>query len=243
MIDKAVLIPTYNEELAIETVIKNILNNNPDVKIFLADSSTDKTPEIAESLGATVIRTEKLGKGYSVKEAFKTIEAKKLIMIDGDNTYPNDLSKIFKLLDNYDIVFTSRLRGKIEPGAMPLLNTFTNHFTSWYARCFLGIKNTDVMSGLIGFRYPTYKNLDIKANGFELEVEIVVESFRLNLKAAEIAIEFYNRIGKPKIEYLDGFRILYHFSKRALPFLWKKSKVQELDMYDLEGNILNSKLA
>ncbi|MEM0455730.1 MAG: glycosyltransferase, partial [Candidatus Anstonellales archaeon] len=105
MIDRAILLPTYNEELGIAKVIESIYSVDPDVKIFLADSSTDRTPEIAESMGALVLKTEKRGKAYSVADAFRRIDAEKLIMLDADGTYPSDqIPAIFKMLDEYEVV-------------------------------------------------------------------------------------------------------------------------------------------
>ncbi|MEM0356381.1 MAG: glycosyltransferase family 2 protein [Candidatus Anstonellales archaeon] len=235
MIDRAILLPTYNEELGIAKVIESIYSVDPDVKIFLADSSTDRTPEIAESMGALVLKTEKRGKAYSVADAFRRIDAEKLIMLDADGTYPSDqIPTIFKMLDEYEVVLTSRIRGRIEPGAMPLINRFTNLFTSAYTRFILNTNVTDVMSGMIGFRYNAYKNIEIKSNRFELEVEIITEVIAKRFKTAELAIRFGKRYGSPKIEWIDGFRILYYLTKRALPLLKRGAVGWKVDMYDLE---------
>ncbi len=240
MIDKAILLPTYNEEQGISYVIESIYKHVPDVTIFLADSSQDKTPEIAKNMGAIVFRTEKKGKAYSVKDALNKIDAKKLIMMDADGTYPSEaLPKIFDMLEEYEVVLTSRIRGKIEDGAMPLINKFTNLFTSFYTRLLLDTNVTDVMSGMIGMRKDVYKTIDIKSNRFELEVEIIVELAKNKFKTAELAIKFGKRFGVPKIEWIDGFRILYYLTKKSLPLLSKGIRGWRVDRYDLDKSYSN----
>lgn len=235
MIDRAILLPTYNEEEGIARVIESIRAVDRDVKIILADSSNDRTPEIAKELGAEVIRTEKRGKAYSVRDAFSKIEVDKLIMMDADGTYPvEEIPLIFDMLNEYDIVFTSRMRGVIENGAMPIMNRFTNLFTSAYTRLILDSNFTDVMSGMIGMRRDTYKRLEIHSNRFELEVEIVVETVAKRFRAAEIPIRFRSRYGLPKIQWIDGFRILFHLTKRALPLLSRGLRGWQVDRYGME---------
>lgn len=235
MIDKAILLPTYNEEEGIKYVIESIYKHVPDATIFLADSSKDRTPEIAQSMGAIVFRTEKRGKAYSVRDAFRRIEAKRLIMIDADGTYPSEiLPRIFEMLEEYDAVLTSRMRGKIENGAMPLINRFTNIFTSFYARTLLDSNVTDVMSGMIGMNRNVYKTINIVSDRFELEVEIIVELARNRFRTAELAIKFGKRYGVPKIEWIDGFRILFHLTKRSLPLLSKGIRGWRVDTYGLD---------
>lgn len=243
MIEKAILLPTYNEEIGIANVIQSIYKVDDKVKIYLADSSNDKTPEIAESLGAIVIKTEKKGKAYSVADAFRKIEAKKLIMLDADGTYPvNVIPKIYNMLEQYDVVLTSRLRGFIEDGAMPLINKFTNIFTSFYARLLLGSNVSDVMSGMVGMRYNVYKSLNIQSNRFELEVEILTELVKNKFKGAELAIWFSKRYGVPKIEWIDGFRILFYLTKKSLPLLRRGLRGWRVDMYGMDIDKTKNKI-
>ncbi len=238
MDELVILLPTYNEAKGIAQVIKSIKKVVPDAKIVLADSSNDGTGKIAQSLGAQVIWTPPTGKGNAVKHAFKEINAKKLIMLDGDGTYlPENLPPIVKLLDKYDVVLGSRLRGEMEKGAMPPLNHFTNIFTTTYANILFGSNISDVMSGLIGFRYPVYKELELNAKGFELEVDMFSEIMKRKYNIVEIPIRFGTRFGTPKIVWLDAFKILWHLTKKALPLLLKGQrgvKVTKLEFSDLE---------
>ncbi|NPA22320.1 MAG: glycosyltransferase [Candidatus Micrarchaeota archaeon] len=238
MDELVILLPTYNEEKGIRDVILSIKKVMPHAKIVLADSSDDNTPKIAKELGAEVLWTPPTGKGNAVKDAFQRIEAKKLIMLDGDGTYlPENLPAMEKLLDEYDVVLGSRLRGKMEKGAMPPLNHFTNIFTTTYANLLFGSNISDVMSGMIGFRYPVYKELEISAKGFELEVDMFSEIMKRKYKIAEMPIFFGKRYGTPKIVWMDAFKILFHLTKKALPLLLKGQrgvKVTKLGFEDIK---------
>src|SRR4051812_48440802 len=81
----AVLIPCFNEELTIETVVKDFRNEWPTATIYVYDNnSTDSTLAVAAAAGA-VCRTERLqGKGNVVRRMFSDIEADVYVMVDGD---------------------------------------------------------------------------------------------------------------------------------------------------------------
>ena len=82
----AVIIPCYNEELTVGKVITDIRNTLPEADIFVFDNnSTDRTSEIAHSLGAKVIKEKRQGKGFVVQSMFRKIDADIYVMVDGDD--------------------------------------------------------------------------------------------------------------------------------------------------------------
>jgi len=89
----AVLVPCYNEEKTVKKVAEDFMAALPEATIYVYDNnSTDKTYEIASSLGErVVVRKEyRQGKGHVVRSMFRDIDADCYIMIDGDDTYPAD---------------------------------------------------------------------------------------------------------------------------------------------------------
>jgi glycosyltransferase involved in cell wall biosynthesis len=66
----SVVLPALDEELTIGNCIKKIqtvfLDNSIDGEIIVADASTDRTAEIARSMGATVIHPEKTDMGMHI---------------------------------------------------------------------------------------------------------------------------------------------------------------------------------
>lgn len=137
-VDISVILPALNEELTIGDCIQKIQEvfqtSGINGEIIISDSSTDRTPEIAESLGAVVIRPKKDGYGNAYLEAFPHASGKFIILGDADNTY--DFSEIPKLIaplkTNSDFVIGSRFRGTIHPGAMTLLHRYIgNPILTW----------------------------------------------------------------------------------------------------------------
>lgn len=108
----AVIIPCYNEEQAIEKVIKDFHKVLPEAEIYVYDNnSTDKTAQIACKAGAIVRQEPLQGKGNVVRRMFADIDADIYVMSDGDETY--DIAKapilVKELLDNnLDMVIGSR---------------------------------------------------------------------------------------------------------------------------------------
>jgi len=122
----SVVIPTKNEEnsigICIEKIQRVFNEHHIDGEIIVADNSTDKTPEIAKSLGAKVIVLDKHGYGNAYRFGFEHALGDYIVMGDGDNTY--DFTDTPKLLEplkrgEADLVQGSRFKGEIKKGAMP----------------------------------------------------------------------------------------------------------------------------
>src|SRR5689334_5351290 len=85
--DIAVIIPCYNEEAAIASVVRDFQQSLPTAKIFVFDNnSTDRTVEIAKKSGALVRSVHLQGKGNVIRRMFADIDADIYVMADGDNT-------------------------------------------------------------------------------------------------------------------------------------------------------------
>ena len=125
------MVPSLNEERTIGICINKIREvfekYGIDGEIIVVDSSDDKTPHIAKSLGAKVVTPDRKGYGYAYLYGFKHASGKYLILGDADNTY--DFLEIPKLLeplmkDEADLVIGSRFKGEIKGGAMPWLHRY-----------------------------------------------------------------------------------------------------------------------
>ena len=94
----AVLIPCYNEGLTIGEVITDLRNALPEATVFVFDNnSTDRTPEMAHSLDAIVVKEKRQGKGFVVQSMFRKIDADIYVMVDGDDTC--DISMVNGMID------------------------------------------------------------------------------------------------------------------------------------------------
>src|SRR5450759_2395087 len=84
-----VIIPCLNEEQGIEKVLL-AMPDFVDEVIVVDNNSTDRTSEVAVTLGAKVVREQVRGYGRSYKRGFAEATSDLIITLDGDHSYPVD---------------------------------------------------------------------------------------------------------------------------------------------------------
>jgi glycosyltransferase involved in cell wall biosynthesis len=209
----AVLIPCYNEEVAIADTVTGFQKALPEATIYVYDNnSKDQTRERARAAGA-VVRTETLqGKGNVVRRMFADIDADVYLMTDGDTTYdPGAARTMIDLLiaDNLDMVVGKRIHTAKEayrPGHV-LGNKM---LTGFLARLF-GTRFSDILSGYRAFSRRFAKSFPALSAGFEIETELTVHALTLKLPVAEIDTDYSERPAGSASKlntYRDGVRIL-----------------------------------
>lgn len=210
----AVLIPCYNEEHAVEQVVRDFRAALPEAVIYVYDNnSRDRTVELARAAGA-VVRSEPLqGKGHVVRRMFSDIEADIYVMVDGDATYhaPSAPQLIRRLVDeNLDMVVGSRLRTE-EEGAFRAGHQLGNHMLTGFVAWLFGDRFQDMLSGYRVFSRRFVKSFPAMSAGFETETELVVHALSLSMPVAEIETPYFARpegsVSKLNT-YRDGWRIL-----------------------------------
>jgi glycosyltransferase involved in cell wall biosynthesis len=211
-----VIIPALNEEATIGAVIDEIprqalVENGYDVCVLVVDgNSSDRTRQIAREKGAEVIVEPRRGKGRAMLTAFRAVDADFVFMLDADYTYPATYipSMLELLRDGSKVVIGSRLKGKIEKGAMSRLNIVGNRLLTAIARILYGGKTSDLCTGFWGFRGELVKNLRLSADGFDLEADLFIQVCRGRYPVAEVPITYRRRPTKQKLRpFRDGFRI------------------------------------
>lgn len=213
----AIILPTLNEETAIGKVIDDIPKSALEqagysVQVLVVDgNSLDRTRQIAEQKGATVIVEPRKGKGIAIATALKSIEADFIFMLDGDYTYPATyIPDMLKLLGNSSVVIGSRLKGQRENGAMSRLNIIGNRFLSFLATVLYRKKISDVCTGYWAFRAEVLQDLGVIATGFELEARLFSILASRGCSIAELPIYYRRRAGRPKLNPLkDGAKIAW----------------------------------
>ena len=224
-----ILLPTRNEEKGIGEVIgrvplEEIENLGFSTRIVVVDGhSSDKTVEIAKSMGAETIRQNgSVGKGNGVREAIEKIysnhdgEDDIFIMLDADATYrPEEIPRFIIELKENDVVWGSRISGTIEKGAMSSVNKMGNRILSRAASLFFGTRTTDLCTGFWGFKTNTIKNLALTAEGFNLEADLFGSVVKSGQRLVEIPINYDSREGDSTLTwYKDGPRILLMIIKK-----------------------------
>ncbi len=204
-----IIIPTKNEEKSISKVLRGIPK---EYKIVVVNKSTDKTKEIANKAGATVIAQKGNGKGNAMKEAVNKVGSIDdiIVFIDGDATYPtNKIKNLVNKIknENYDIVYGVR---KLKYNKnISLSHLIGNDLLKGIAGI-LYKKTSDLLTGMFALKKKKFLELNLKSSGFEIETEIFIKSVKNNFKIGEIEVPYYRRIGKQKINtFKDGLKILW----------------------------------
>lgn len=210
----AVLIPCYNEEAAIPTVISDFRRALPDAQIFVYDNnSKDRTIEVARAAGAIVRREPLQGKGNVVRRMFADIEADIYVLVDGDATYDaaSAPAMIKLLLDNQlDMVNGARIT-QIQEAYRPG-HRFGNWLLTSMVAWIFGNRFKDMLSGYRIFSRRYVKSFPALSAGFETETELTVHALHLRMPTDEMATPYKDRpVGSTSklSTFKDGFRILW----------------------------------
>ena len=195
---------TMNEEKAVEKVIRDlqIVLAGLESEILVVDSSKDRTPVIAESLGARVVRQfPPQGYGRAMARALAEARGEVVVTLDCDDTYPSErIPELARMVlsGQYDQVNASRLGTK--PAAMPWPNYFANWLFSFLARILLGAKFTDLHSGMRAYRKTMLNQVEFDPSGPALPVDLLLKPFLMGYRIHEVFIEYRDRIGDTTLQ-------------------------------------------
>jgi glycosyltransferase involved in cell wall biosynthesis len=209
----AVIVPCYNEEVAIGTVVHGLRAALPDAVIYVYDNnSSDGTREVAAAAGAVVRRETMQGKGHVIRRAFADVDADAYVLIDGDATYDADSApEMVALLcrDGLDMVCGTRVTEITEayrPG-----HRLGNLVLTGIVRLIFGDRITDMLSGYRVFSRRFVKSFPALAAGFETETEFTVHALALHMPVGEVVTAYRDRppgsVSKLRT-FSDGWRIL-----------------------------------
>lgn len=217
--DLAIVLTTLNEEKGLESTIKSIntaLDGKYSYVIVVVDGlSTDKTVEVAKSMGAIVIKQRRKGVGDALQAGFFYVDTKLdsliTVMLDADGTYePKDIVKMAEIIKNgeADFVIGNRF-ANMDKNAMPRLNQFGNKLLSAISRKTLGTKVSDWHSGIRAFRSDLANIFYTSSTGFPFPTEMLAAVNSHQIRIKEIPTSYHKRIGSSNLTpFQDGTRIL-----------------------------------
>ena len=208
----AVLVPCYNEEAAVATVVADFRKALPAAEIYVYDNnSRDSTAAVAREAGAIVRSERRQGKGHVVRRMFADVEADIYVLVDGDATYdaPSAPRMIDKLLDEHlDMVVGFRVDQS--QAAYRLGHRTGNRMLTDFLSSTFGQEFKDILSGYRVFSRRFVKSFPVLSDGFEIETELAVYALELSLPVAEVETPYYARPegSFSKLNtWRDGFRI------------------------------------
>lgn len=189
----SVIIPAYNEEENIKTVI-DICKENKDVSeiIVVNNLSTDRTEEIARKDGAKVVFCGKQGKGYAMETGIEEAQNECIVFLDGDiSDYADNV--IYKLTEpiinrNVDFVKATfdREGGRVtELVAKPLLKLLFPEVT----------KYTQPLSGMIAGKKSIFQKIELEKD-YGVDIGILLDMVNLNVTIEEVKIGKIKNVSK-----------------------------------------------
>lgn len=213
-----VMIPSYNEEKTIASVIKEIPRDCcEEVKILVInDGSTDNTVQEAENAGADKIISFKKNKGLA--PAFRAglqtaleMGANIIVNTDGDGQYNG--KEICKLIEpilqgRADFVLGSRTKGKIE--YMPIQKKIGNQIATFITRVVSGFPVSDAQSGFRAFTKDCAMYLNVMAD-YTYVQETLIQAAYYGFVIEEVPIEFRKRNSGPS----RLISSIWRYAKRA----------------------------
>ncbi len=211
----AVLIPCYNEEVAIAKVVTDFKKQLPAADIYVYDNnSTDRTVSIATDAGAIVRHEFRQGKGNVIRSMFRQIEADCYVMVDGDDTYPADAAPMLidmVLTQGADMAIGDRLSSTyFEENKRPFHNV-GNRLVRFLINWLFKSNVRDIMTGYRAFSRHFVKNFPVLSKQFELETEMTIYALSRNFAIKEAPIEYRDRPagGVSKLNtFRDGFKVI-----------------------------------
>jgi len=195
---------SMNEEKAVGRVIKDIQAalEGREHEIVIVDSSRDATPQIAEQLGARVIRqVPPQGYGRAMARVLRECRGEVVVTLDCDGTYPADeIARLAEMVlsGECDIVNASRLERR--PAAMPWPNYFANWLFAFTGRVLVGVKSTDLHSGMRAYSREVIDRVEVDPNGPALPVDLLLKPALLGFRIREVFIPYGERIGQTTLQ-------------------------------------------
>lgn len=200
-----VIIPAYNEQDSIGSVVRDI-PKIVDETIVISNNSTDNTEINAQNAGATVLSEARKGYGYACLKGMDYIaqlETKPdiIVFLDGDySDYPEQLTEIVSPIinQNIDFVVGARVKELRENGAMTPQQVFGNWLATFLMKLFFGAKFSD-LGPFRAIKYDKLLDLNMQDKTYGWTVEMQLKVLKQKMTYKEIAVKYRNRIGVSKV--------------------------------------------
>jgi glycosyltransferase involved in cell wall biosynthesis len=193
------VMPAYNAELTLEKTFRDFPKGSVDEVIVTDDCSSDRTAEIAKSLGITVLRhSENKGYGANQKTCYDAAldkEADAVVMIHPDYQYDSRVIPYalgFLSLGVCDVIIGSRVRTRREAleSGMPFYKYISNRFLTIVENIILGQNLGDFHSGFRAYTRKVLETIPYKKNSddFVFDTEFLAQAVFFSFKIGDIPI-------------------------------------------------------
>jgi len=211
----SVIVPVYNEAKTIRQILEKIDAVDIDKEIIVVnDGSSDETNNILRGIKLgnlkIICHSDNRGKGAAFLTGLSHAKGEFVVIQDADLEYdPNDYLKLSSVIkkDKADVVLGARFTKGYCGSFIP---RFGNRFLTGLLNFLFNVKLNDCLTCYKLFRSQMIKSLDLKAQSFDIEIEIITKAIKNKLRIVEVPIAYHPRTyaeGK-KIRWRDGVRAI-----------------------------------
>ena len=213
----SLVIPCYNEEDGVREVIERCPEGIDEI-VVVDNNCTDRTAEVARSLGAVVVSEKTPGYGAAYKAGMRAATGDLIVTLDGDGTYPPE--SIPALVDTlvakrWDFLSACRFP-LADKAAMGLTNQIGNMVLTVTAMLLFFTPIKDSQSGMWVFKRSLLEKMKVTSDGMPFSQEIKLEAILRGFRFGETHIAYGARIGEVKLQkWRDGWlNLTFLFRKR-----------------------------
>ena len=194
----AILVPCYNESQTVGKVVDDFKVAMPEADIYVYDNnSSDDTAKIAAEHGAIVRFEGRQGKGNTVRQMFRDIDADYYVLVDGDDTYPAESAPdlVEPLVRHMaDMTVGDRLsNGTYGEENDRAFHGFGNNLVRWLIKVIYGFAFEDVMTGYRAMSKTFVKTMPVLSEGFQIETELSIHAVDKRCRIVDVPITYRDR--------------------------------------------------
>lgn len=230
----SIIVPVYNEERTVGVLLKKLISLSiPEIEkeiIVVDDGSTDSTVTKISSISANLsnVRIVKhltnQGKGAAIRTGIKNAKGEYIVIQDADLEYdPKDIEQLIAPIQSGEakVVYGTRLKrlpdlSRDESKPTFLLHYFGNKMLSFITSLLYLQWITDMETCYKLIPRKVFKEIELKATGFEFEPEITAKLLKKGYKIVEVSIKTTPRgyeEGKKLQTFSDGWKAIWALIK------------------------------
>jgi glycosyltransferase involved in cell wall biosynthesis len=222
----SLIVPAFDEEQTIETILNRIFEFLPDVHevVVVDDASSDHTLDVAHEYSVHQPRVKllrhktNLGKTAALRTGFAAVTGTIVVVQDADLEYdPREITHLIAPIQegNADVCLGSRFMVRRAGRVLYFRHFLANKLLTFINNVLTDLNLTDVETGYKASRSEIAKSMIIESSGFGFEIEFVAKCKKIGARIYEVPISYYGRTyeeGK-KIGLQDGLDAMWYLAK------------------------------